>query len=466
MDARVTDLPEAWLRAQRDRLWAEYLDLVRIPSVSAKPDHAGDVRRAADWVARRCARAGLGNVRILEEGGHPSVYAEWLGAPDMPTILVYAHYDVQPPEPLELWTTPPFEPTLREGRLYARGASDDKATLFISLAAIEAWMATTGRLPCNIKVFYEGEEETGSPTLGAILDRHGALLGADLCLSADGGMMLPDRPDVSVGNRGICKLEFTLRTAAKDMHSGSYGGAILNPLVAIARVIASLHEEDGRVAVPGFYDGVRETTERDRAELAAVPFDEAAWLAGVGASKAWGERDRSVLEKLWLRPTLEINGMWGGYQGEGSKTVLPCEAHAKITCRLVSGQDPKRVQAAVAGHLRAVCPEGATIEIRLGGGGAAAYEIPPDHPALAAIERLLEDVYGKPCFRTRIGGTLPLCALFRDRLGLDTVPMSFSTADEDFHAPNEFFRAESFDRGLTAWVRVFEALASLPRRRA
>jgi acetylornithine deacetylase/succinyl-diaminopimelate desuccinylase-like protein len=464
MDVRVTDLPETWLRAQRDRLWAEYLELVRIPSISAKPDHAGEVRHAAAWVADRCGKAGLANVRILQEGGHPSVYAEWLGAPGAPTILIYAHFDVQPPEPLELWTTPAFDPTLRDGRLYARGASDDKATLFISLAAIEAWMATAGRLPCNVKVFYEGEEEVGSPSLGAILDRHGDLLRADLCLSADGGMMFPDRPDVSVGNRGICKLEFTLRTAKKDMHSGSYGGAILNPLVAMARVVASLHEADGRIAVPGFYDGVRETTAKDRAELAAVPFDEAAWLAGVGADIAWGERTRSILEKVWLRPTLEINGMWGGYQGEGSKTVLPCEAHAKITCRLVPGQDPQRVQEAVAAHLRAACPEGAMIEIRLGGGGAAAYEIAPDHPALGMIEQVLEDVYGVACFRTRIGGTLPLCAVFKDRLGLDTVPMSFSTADEDFHAPNEFFRAASFDRGLTAWARVYQALASLPRR--
>ena len=464
MNAGVTDLPEAWLRNERDRLWAEFLELVRIPSVSAKPDHAAEVRRAAEWVAARCSRAGLGNVRILQEGGHPAVYGEWLGSEDAPTILVYAHFDVQPPEPLELWTTPPFEPTLREGRLYARGASDDKATLCISLAAIEAWLATTGRLPCNVKVFFEGEEETGSPSLGAILDRHGDLLRADLCLSADGGMLFPDRPDVSVSTRGICKLEVTLRTASKDMHSGSYGGAILNPLVAIVRLIASLHEPDGRVAVPGFYDGVRETTDEDRAELAAVPFDEAAWLAAVGAKAAWGEPSRSVLEKIWLRPTLEINGLWGGYQGDGSKTVLPCEAHAKITCRLVPGQDPKRVVEAVAAHLRAACPPEATIEIRPGGGGARAYEIARDHPALALVEDVLEGVFGVPCVRTRIGGTLPLCALFKERLGLDTVPMSFSTADEDFHAPNEFFRAASFDRGLVAWARVFQALAALPRR--
>lgn len=461
MDARVTDRAEAWLRANRERLWEEYTDLVRIPSISARPDHAGEVRRAADWVAARCAKAGLTNVQTLEAGGHPSIYAEWMGAPGAPTILVYAHFDVQPPEPLELWTTPAFEPTLRDGRLYARGSSDDKATLFISLAAIEAWMATSGSLPCNVKVFYEGEEEVGSPTLGAILDRHGGLLGADLCLSADGGMMLPDKPDVSVGNRGICKLEFTLRTAAKDMHSGSFGGAILNPLVAISQVVSRLHEPDGRVAVPHFYDGVRETTARDRAELAAVPFDEAEWLAGVGAKGVWGERTRSVLEKLWLRPTLEINGMWGGYQGAGSKTVLPCEAHAKITCRLVPGQDPRKVQAAVEAYLRAICPAGAELEIRQGGGGAEAYEIAPDHPAIATIEGVLEGVYGQPCFRTRIGGTLPLCAVFKQRLGLDTVPMSFSTGDEDYHAPNEFFREASFDRGLTAWARVYQALASL-----
>lgn len=459
MDAHVTAAVEDWVAANRAALWADYLELLRIPSVSAKPDHAAEVRRAAEWVAARCRRIGLDRVALWQEGGHPAVYAEWLKAAGAPTVVIYAHLDVQPPEPLELWHSPPFEPTLRDGRVYARGASDDKAGLFISLAALEAWLAAAGRLPCNVRVLYEGEEEIGSPTLGRILARHRSALAGDLVLSADGGMMFPDRPDVSVGTRGICKLGVTLRTAAKDLHSGSFGGAIANAPLLLARLIATLHDAEGRVAVAGFYDGVRETDERDRAELGRVPFDETAFWREVGARGIWGEPDRSVLEKLWLRPTLEINGLWGGYQGEGSKTVLPCEAHAKISCRLVAGQDPAAVAAKVAAHLQAHCPPLAALEITPLGGGAAAYEIAPDHPALAAVEEVLEGVYGVRPFRSRLGGTLPLCALFKAELGLDTIPMAFSTADEDFHAPNEFFRVASFDRGLLAWVRVLPTLA-------
>jgi acetylornithine deacetylase/succinyl-diaminopimelate desuccinylase-like protein len=461
MDARVTDSVEGWIAKNRDVLWNDYLDLVRIPSVSAKPDHAEHVKRAAAWVAERCRRIGLENVEIWQEGGHPAVYAEWLHAEGAPTIVIYAHFDVQPPEPLELWTTPPFEPTVRNNRVYARGASDDKAGLFISLAALEAWMRAEGRLPCNVRVFYEGEEEIGSPSLGRILAKHKSRLKGDLVLSADGGMLFEDKPDVSLSTRGICKLEATLRTAAKDLHSGSFGGAIANAPLLMARLVATLHHEDGRVAVPGFYDGVRETTDRDRADLAAVPFDETAFWRDIGAHGIWGEPDRSVLEKIWLRPTLEINGLWGGYQGEGSKTVLPCEAHVKITCRLVAGQDPAKVTAAVEAHLRAHCPKLATLEITSTGDGARAYEIASDHPALAAIEGVLEEVYGVKPFRSRLGGTLPLCAIFKSELGLDTIPMAFSTGDEDYHAPNEFFRVASFDRGLKAWARVLPALARI-----
>ncbi|MFQ3622030.1 MAG: dipeptidase [Acetobacteraceae bacterium] len=464
MDRLVSETVEAWIGRHRDLLWDRYLELLRIPSVSAKPEHAADVRRAADWVMARCREAGLENAALLDAGGHPSVYADWLHAEGAPTILVYAHFDVQPAEPLELWTTPPFEPTLRDGRLYARGASDDKGTLCISLAAIEAWMRTEGRLPLNVKVFLEGEEEVGSPTLPALLARHRDRLSADLVLSADGGMMFPDRPDVSVSTRGICKLEVTLRTAAKDLHSGSYGGAIANAPLLLARLLATLHDAEGRVTVPGFYAGVRETTDADREELARVPFDPAAWSAAVGARGIWGEPDRSVLEKIWLRPTLEINGLWGGWTGDGSKTVLPCEAHAKITCRLVAGQDPKLVAEGVASHLRAQCPPLAELSIAPLGGGAEAYEISPQHPALGIIEDVLEEVYGVRPFRSRIGGTLPLCALFRRELGLDTIPMGFSTGDEDYHAPNEFFRVQNFDRGLRAWARVFAKLSMLRPR--
>ncbi|MCC7280844.1 MAG: dipeptidase [Acetobacteraceae bacterium] len=450
---------ESYVAANRDRWLEGYKELVRIPSLSADPARDGELRRAAGLLARHCAAIGLANVRQLEEGGKPTVYAEWLGAPGKPTVLVYAHYDVQPEDPVALWHSPPFEPTERNGRIYARGASDDKATLWIALCAIEAWLKVEGGLPCNMKLFLEGEEETGSPSLAAILMRHKDLLGADFILSADGAMMQDGRPDVMVATRGIAKLEVALKTAAKDLHSGGFGGAVANPISVLSRLVASLHDMNGAVAVAGFYDGVREPTAGQEAELAAVPFDEAKFFAAVGARPGAYEQSRSVLERLWLRPTLEVNGIWGGWTGPGNKTVLPAEANMKITTRLVPGQDPDRVVEAIKAHLQAACPAYATLEFKAMGGGSPAYEVPPAHPALKILDRVLGSVYGTPTVRVRLGGTLPLCALMKQHLGIDTVAMSFSTGDEDYHAPNEFFRLSSFDRGLKAWCGVFPAIA-------
>jgi acetylornithine deacetylase/succinyl-diaminopimelate desuccinylase-like protein len=448
-----------YVAANRERWLEGYKELVRIPSLSADPARDPELRRAADLLLKHCAAIGLANVQLLEEGGKPTVYAEWLGAPGAPTVVVYAHYDVQPEDPVELWHSPPFEPTERNGRIYARGASDDKATLWIALCAIEAWLRVEGSLPCNVKVFLEGEEESGSASLPAILQKHHELLRADFILSADGGMLHADTPDVMVATRGIAKLEVTLRTAAKDLHSGSFGGAVANPLAVLSRMVATLHDMSGAVAVPGFYDGVREPTAEQKAELAAVPFNEGEFFAAVGARPGAYEQSRSVLERLWLRPTLEVNGMWGGWTGPGNKTVLPAEAHMKITTRLVPGQHPERVADAIKAHLRSVCPAYATLEFKAMGGGSPAYEVPPAHPALNILDRVLGDVYGKPTVRVRLGGTLPLCALMKQFLGIDTVAMSFSTGDEDYHAPNEFFRLRSFDRGLKAWCAVFPEIA-------
>jgi acetylornithine deacetylase/succinyl-diaminopimelate desuccinylase-like protein len=449
-----------YVSAHRDRWLEGYKDLVRIPSLSADPARAPELLRAAEMLREHCTKIGLANAQLLQVGGAPTVYAEWLGAPGAPTVMVYAHYDVQPEDPVELWHSPPFEPTERDGRIYARGASDDKATLWISLCAIEAWLAVEGRLPCNVKVFLEGEEESGSPSLTAILERHRTLLAADFILSADGGMLHDGLPDVMVATRGIAKMEVTLRTAAKDLHSGSFGGAVANPLSVLARMVATLHDMSGAVAVPAFYDGVREPDAEQKAQLAAVPFNEGEFFAAVGARPGAYEQSRSVLERLWLRPTLEVNGLWGGWTGPGNKTVLPAEAHMKITTRLVPGQDPDQVAAAVQAHLRSVCPAYATLEFKPMGGGSPAYEVPPAHPALGVLDRVLGAVYGVPTVRVRLGGTLPLCALMKATLGIDTVAMSFSTGDEDYHAPNEFFRLSSFDRGLKAWVAVFPEIAA------
>jgi acetylornithine deacetylase/succinyl-diaminopimelate desuccinylase-like protein len=387
------------------------------------------------------------------------VTAAWPHAPGAPTLLVYGHYDVQPPDPLAAWASPPFEPEVRDGRIYARGVSDDKGPLLVPIAVAEAGLRTTGRLPVNLCFLIEGEEECGSPSLPAFLRDHAGELAADWVLSADGAMWRADVPSVTVASRGLVALEFSVLGAAKDLHSGRHGGSAPNPLHAIARLVASLHDETGRVAVAGFYDQVREPDEATRAGIRALPFDEAAYREAIGTLPGGGEAGYAPLERQWLCPTLEINGLWGGYQGAGGKTVIPSAAHAKLSCRLVPDQDPAAVGAAIAEHLRRHCPAGIRLEVRGPDKGAHAYAIPADHPGLRLAERVLAEVYGRAALRVRMGATLPICDHFRRLLGQETVFFSFSTADEDYHAPNEFFRLERFGDGLRAWLRYWQLLA-------
>jgi acetylornithine deacetylase/succinyl-diaminopimelate desuccinylase-like protein len=393
----------AFLRDGESRILDELSAFARIPSVSTDPAYAAHIPTAVAFVAEQLRSAGLEHVEILPGDGHPAVYADWLHAGEAPTILTYGHYDVQPPDPVSAWTTPPFEPTLRDGRLYGRGTTDNKGPMLIPIKVAEAFMRTAGRLPVNVKFIIEGEEEIGSRTLGETLARERVRLTADFVLSADGARWRVDLPAVNVASRGIAVLEASVTTAAKDLHSGRYGGTVANPLHLLARLVASLHDSEGRVAVAGFYDGVREPSAAERAAIAAVPFDEAAYIALTGASVLVGERGYTTLERQWVRPTLDLNGMWGGYQGAGSKTSIPHVAHAKISCRLVPGQEPERI---------------------------------------------------------RIGATLPVSEMFKRILGIDTMLFSFSTSDEDFHAPNEFFRVQSLRDGLAAWTRYWEILGT------
>jgi acetylornithine deacetylase/succinyl-diaminopimelate desuccinylase-like protein len=392
--------------------------------------------------------------------GASVVYAEWLGAAGAPTVLIYGHYDVQPEDPLEQWVSPPFTPTLRDGRLYARGVSDDKGPLLIPIKVAEAFFAIHGRLPINVKFMIEGEEEIGSRHLEAFVAQNKNLLAADVVLSADGAMWRIDEPSLTVANRGLAGLELTLEGPAKDLHSGRHGGSVANPLHAMARLIASLHQPDGRVAVAGFYDRVRELTAAERAEIAALPFNEAAYLAQVGTSMAVGEPGYGTLERQWTRPTLEVNGMWGGYQGPGSKTVVPSVAHAKITCRLVPDQDPEEVEALITRHLERHVPPGTTLTIDAGDHRAHPAHIARDHPVLKAAEAALAEVYGVRPLIVRMGGTVPVAEIFQRLMGLDTVYFSFSTGDEDFHAPNEFFRVHRLHEGLAAWAHLWDILGS------
>ena len=448
----------ARLAAGDDRVLADLVAFASIPSVSTDPARAADVRAAGEWVAARLRAAGPLVVHTIPTAGNPVVYGEWLGAPGKPTILVYGHYDVQPPDPLEKWYSPPFTPTVREGRLYGRGVSDDKGPMLIPIAVAGAFLAEEGGLPLNVKFLFEGEEEVGSPSLEAFITTHRDLLAADVVISADGAMWRIDEPSLTLSNRGLAGLELTLTGPSKDLHSGRHGGSVANPLHALARLIASLHAPDGRVAVAGFYDQVRDLTPEERAEIARLPFDEAAYLAQVGASAAVGEPGYTTLERQWTRPTIEVNGMWGGYQGPGGKSIVPSEAHAKLTCRLVPDQQPDHILDILAGHLEDHTPDGTRLTITRHEPGAPAAHIARDHWALLAAESALEAVYGVRPLSVRMGGTLPVAEIFQRVMGLATVYFSFSTGDEDFHAPNEFFRLHRLHEGLAAWTHLWAAL--------
>ena len=449
------------LTSHHDRILAELVEFAAIPSVSTDPAHAADMRAAASWVAHALESAGPFDVRTIATPGNPVVYGEWLGAPGKLTVLVYGHYDVQPADPLEKWSSPPFTPTIREGRLYARGVSDDKGPMLIPIKVAEAFFDVAGALPINVKCMFEGEEEIGSANLDAFIRDNARMLAADVVLSADGAMWRIDEPSLTVSSRGLVGLELTLTAASKDLHSGRHGGGVANPLHALAALIASLHDASGRIAVPGFYDHVRELTPAERAAIAALPFDESKYLAQVGAPAAFGEPGYTTLERQWTRPTLEVNGMWGGYTGPGQKTVIPSEAHAKITCRLVPDQDPAEIVALVTKHLRSNTPPGTRLSITPDEHGSRAAHIESEHFALKAADAALFAVYGVHPLIVRMGGTVPISELFQRHMGLDTVFFSFSTADEDYHAPNEFFRIHRLYEGLEAWARYWAILAQV-----
>lgn len=450
----------AYLAAQRDRTLAELVEFAAIPSVSTDPAYRSAIDAAAGWAASQLTAAGPFDVRIIPTQRHPVVFAQWLGAPGKPTVLIYGHYDVQPPDPLEKWISPPFEPAVRDGRLYARGVSDDKGPILQPIKAAQAFFATQAALPVNVKFILEGEEEIGSPSLEPFIQTHTGLLAADFVMSADGGMWRIEEPSVTVSSRGLAALEFSLTAAAKDLHSGRHGGAVANPLHALAELIASLHGPDGRVAVAGFYEDVIELSPEERGAIAALPFSEAAYLAEVGAPGLFGEPGYSTLERQWTRPTLEVNGLWGGYQGPGVKTVTPSEAHAKITCRLVPRQDPADINAKIVRHLEAHLPSGVLLTVCPEAHGALPYQIPAEHAGLRVAGAALAQVFGTRPVVVRMGGTIPVCELFQRIMGLDTVFFSFSTADEDFHAPNEFFRIHRLHEGIEAWVHYWALLAA------
>ncbi len=445
------------IQANRSRSLDRLKAYIRCPSVSTDPAYRDGMEQARRLVETWLDAAGFANRRRLDSGGHAAIYADWVEAPGKPTLLLYGHYDVQPPDPAALWQSPPFEPEERDGRLYGRGVSDDKAPVVIALEVLAAFLAVEGGLPVNIKLLIEGEEEMGSPTLPAIFQKHRALLSADAVLSADGARWRPDLVSINVGSRGSGGMEFQVRTAVKDLHSGRYGGVVPNALHVLAGIVASLHDENGRIAIDGFYDGVKEPSEAERSNIATFALDENEFYANLEAVPA-GEAGYGLLERLWLRPSLDVNGIWGGYTGAGGKTVIAHKGWAKITTRLVCGQDPAHIRAATIAHLQKVCPPGVRLDITDERGWTGAYTVPEAHPLLLAAEQALETTTGTRPRRVRIGATLPLTEIVNRVLGIDTVMFSFSTADEDFHAPNECFRLTSIDEGFAAWTEILRVL--------
>jgi acetylornithine deacetylase/succinyl-diaminopimelate desuccinylase-like protein len=436
------------LDSNRERHFYELCELLRIPSVSTDPERKGDVKRCAEAVAARLQRAGIQS-EIVPTAGHPVVYGEWLQAAGKPTVLVYGHYDVQPPDPLELWTSPPFEPTVREGQLYARGSADDKGQFFIHVAAAEAHLQTSGRLPVNLKFVLEGEEEVGSPNLEPFVQQNRDKLAADVVMISDTPFFARGMPTICTGLRGLAYLELRMSAANRDLHSGTYGGAVRNPAEELARLIARLKDDQGRILIPGFYDQVRQLSAREREEYARLPFDEAAYAADLGVEALHGEAGYSTLERVSARPTLEVNGLLSGWTGAGSKTVLPNKAMAKVSMRLVADQDPEKIAQLFTRHLESLVPRGARLEVlNLHGGRPFLADI--NHPAVQATARALERAFGQRPVFSREGGTIPIAASFKQHLGLTSVFMGIGVPDENLHAPNEHLDLDNFYGGIRA----------------
>lgn len=451
----------AWtdfLRLNREQAVSDLLDLLRIPSISTDPAYAPEVNRAAEWVADRLRRAGIENVAVHPTGEHSCVTGDWLHAPGKPTILVYGHFDVQPADPLELWESPPFEPIFREDRIVARGTSDMKANLLLPILAAEAILRTEGALPVNVKFLLEGQEESLSRDLGPFVSAHRDLLACDCVISADGVQWSVDQGAVWMGVKGACALQVELETSTMDLHSGLYGGGVPNALHAMAQLIASLHSPEGAVAVEGFYDQVVPLSDEELRRFAAIPFDENAYRAESGVSDLVGEPGYSTLERTGGRPTLEVNGLWGGYQGEGLKTVIPAKAFAKISCRLVPDQDPAQILDVVSAHLTKHTPKGAKLKITRLPIAARPYRVQADEPFSQIVGAVLAEEYGREPYYVRIGGSLPITDMFLQELGAYTVALGFSLPDERFHSPNEFFRLDNLHRGTEVYGKLLNQL--------
>ncbi len=440
---------QAWKDYQehkKERFLQELIELLKIPSVSARSEHKADMQHCAEAVRDSLVAAGAGSARLYETAGHPIVYGEKIIDPSKPTVLVYGHYDVQPPDPLELWHSGPFEPVVKDGKLYARGACDDKGQFYMHVKALET-MVRTNSLPTNIKFLIEGEEEVGSPNLATFVKENKALLDADVILISDTAMISLDEPSIDIGVRGLSYIEVELTGPNRDLHSGVYGGAVANPITILCKMIASLHDANNHITIPGFYDQVVEAGAAERALMAEAPFNEKEYREDLGVKALWGEKGYTTNERTGIRPTLEINGIWGGYTGEGAKTVLPSKAFAKISCRLVPDQDSQAITETLINHLHAITPEYVTLKATLHHGGEP-YMTPIDSDGYKAAAMAIEKTFGKKPIPVRGGGSIPICALFEKELGLKIVFMGFGLDSDNLHSPNEKYDLANYYKGI------------------
>ena len=444
----------------RDARLESYKDFLRIPSISGLPEHAPDVRRAAEWLADTLRSAGLEHVAVEETGHHPLVYADWVHAQGAPTALIYGHYDVQPVDPVDLWTSPPFEPAVVDGRMLARGAADDKGQVHAHAMAAAAIMATRGGFPINVRYIFEGAEESSSEGLEAWLSAHRDRLAADVAIISDTGFFEGNIPAITVGLRGLMYAQIDVVGSAVDLHSGSYGGAVQNPANALAGIIAALKGPDGRVRIPGFYDAVVALTDAEQASIAELPFDEEAYRRDSHIEGLVGEVGYSTLERRATRPTLDVNGLWGGFQGAGTKTIIPAHAHAKVSCRLVSAQEPAEIFEKFRDFVLEIAPPGVKVTVQDLGGGRPSLT-PIDHPMTRAAARALEATFGRAPVYIREGGSIPVSASFESILGLPVVLLGFSQPHENAHAPDEWMSLANYEGAIRAIVSTFDEIASI-----
>jgi acetylornithine deacetylase/succinyl-diaminopimelate desuccinylase-like protein len=454
----VLEQVDAYLEAHRRDFEEQLKDLIRIPSISAQPDHDPDTHRAAAFVRDDLAAMGLA-AELISTKKHPLVYAEWLGASGKPTVLVYGHYDVQPPEPLEPWLSPPFEPTVRDGNLFARGATDDKGQMFTHLKAAQAWLKSTGSLPVNVKFLIEGEEEIGGASLEAYVAENRRRLACDYAVISDTSQFAPGMPAITYGLKGLAYFEIHLHGANRDLHSGTYGGAVPNPVNALTTLLASLVGQDGKIRIDGFYDAVKPFEDWERTAFAKLPFSESEFRADLAVPALTGEEGYTTLERKWARPTCDINGIFGGYAGPGPKTVLPCKAGAKLSFRLVPDQDPTTIDRLFREHVRLRCPPGVTADVTTHH-GAPAVLVNVDTPGFRAAIRAIEAGFGKKPVFIREGGSIPVVGLLKQHIGVDTLLLGWGQSDDNLHGPNEKFSLADFHRGIKAGAHLLHELAS------